>query len=255
MTDSSKFLNVALKAVRAAEKVTLGYYHKKLRVSLKADQTPVTTADLAAEKTIIKVIRGAFPDHSFFGEESGRTGRKNDYLWVIDPIDGTKNFIAKIPLWGTLLALMYKGEVIVGVSHLPLLKEMLWAVRGQGAFLNGKKVKVSHKPDLSQSMLSFGSLEAFRRKGWERNILSLIYHTKRHRAFGDLWAYHLLAAGKLEVVIEASIKIMDVAPFDLIVREAGGLTSDIKGRKLHPDINTFVATNGKLHNEVLDYFK
>jgi len=255
VTDSSKFLDVALKAVRAAEKVTLGYYRKKPRVSLKADQTPVTAADRSAEKTIIKVIRETFPDHSFFGEESGRSEGNSDYLWIIDPIDGTKNFIAKIPLWGTLIALMHKGEVIVGVSNLPLLKEMLWAVKGKGAFLNGKKVRVSQKSELSQSMLSFGSLEAFRRNGWEKNILSLIYHTKRHRAFGDLWAYHLLAAGKLEVVIEASIKIMDVAPFDLIIREAGGLTSDIKGRKLHPDINTFVATNGKLHKEALGYFK
>jgi histidinol-phosphatase len=255
VTDSSKFLNVALNAIRAAEKITLDNYRRKPRVSLKADQTPVTTADIAAEKAILKVIQKAFPDHSFFGEESGRTGRKSDYLWIIDPIDGTKNFIAKIPLWGTLVALLHKGEVIVGVSNLPLLKEMLWAVRGKGAFLNGKKVKVSQKSELSQSMLSFGSLEAFRRNGWEKNILSLIYHTKRHRAFGDLWAYHLLAAGKLEVVIEASIKIMDVAPFDLIIREAGGLTSDMKGRKLHPKINSFVATNGKLHNKVLNYFK
>ncbi len=255
MKDSSKFLNVALQAVKAAERVTLGYYHKKLRVTLKANLTPVTVADYAAEKAIIKVIQKTFPEHSFIGEESGRSEGNSDYLWVIDPIDGTKNFIAKIPLWGTLIALLHKGEVIVGVSHLPLLKEMLWAVRGKGAFLNGKKVKVSQKSDLSQSMLSFGSLEAFRHRGWEKNILSLIYHTKRHRAFGDLWAYHLLAAGKLEVVIEASIKIMDVAPFDLIIREAGGLTSDIKGRKLHPEINTFVATNGKLHKEVLNYFK
>lgn len=254
MADPSKFLKVALKAVKAAEKVTLDYYRRKPRVSLKADQTPVTTADIAAEKSVIKVIREAFPDHSFFGEESGRSGKSSDYLWIIDPIDGTKNFIAKIPLWGTLIALMYKGKVIVGVSNIPLLKETLWAVKGQDAFLNGKKVKVSQKSDLSQSMLSFGSLEAFHRKGWEKNILSLIYQTKRHRAFGDLWAYHLLAAGKLEVVIEASIKIMDVAPFDLIVREAGGLTSDIKGRKFHPEINTFVATNGRLYEEVLNYF-
>jgi len=253
--DCSEFLKVALDAARLAERIALSYYAKKQKVRLKPDHTPVTVADQKAERAIIETIKKNFPDHGCLGEESGKTGTDAEYVWIIDPIDGTKNFISKIPIWGTLIALMRRQEVIVGVSNLPLLKETLWGVKGHGAFLNGEKVRVSGSRKLSQSMLSFGSLAAFYQKGLGKNILSLICHTKRQRAFGDLWAYHLLVAGKIDLVVEASIKLVDVAPFALIVEEAGGRTTDLEGNRLHSDISTFVATNGKLHNQVLRYFK
>ncbi len=250
-----KFLTVAKRAINEASKITLDYYTKQnFSVSIKKDNTPVTIADKKAEKTIIKVIKESFPDHLFHGEETGITnqrGKASDYMWIIDPIDGTKNFIAGIPLWGTLIALMYKGEVILGLSYVPLMKEMLWAEKGKGAFLNGKKVHVSKISSLSKSMISFGSISTFYDKNKGNEIIKLINSCYRQRSFGDLYPYHLLASGKIDIVVEAAIKLVDVAPFDCIIREAGGKTSDLKGIPLNTKTSSFVATNGKLHNKTI----
>jgi histidinol-phosphatase len=250
----SKFLQVAKKAVRKGAEVTLSYYQTNLTIDIKKDRTPVTIADKEAEKVIIQTIREYFPDHGFLGEESGKSGDQSDYLWLIDPIDGTKNFIAGIPLWGNLIALMHKGEVILGVSYVPLMKELLWAEKGKGAFLNNEQVHVSDKKSLDQSMVSFGSLQPFEEKGWGKGIDSLIHACKRHRSFGDLWPYHLLASGKLEIVVEAAIKVVDVAPFVCIIKEAGGETSDLNGNPLDTSVSSFIATNGKTHKKALSYF-
>ncbi len=247
----SRFLQVAKKAARAGGQVAMSYYRKNLTVQLKKDKSPVTRADREAEKAIIKCIKSVFPDHAFYGEESGRSSRKSDYLWIIDPIDGTKNFIAGIPLWGTLIALMHKDEVIVGVSHMPALKEMVWAEKGRGAYLNGTLIHVSKESKLADSMISFGSLPAFKRKSVDKNLLALLDKTGRQRSFGDLWPYHLLASGRLEIVVEAKIKAYDVAPFVVIMNEAGGKTSDIFGASFSTEISSFLATNGMVHAEVI----
>ena len=250
-----KYLDIALKAVKAADKVTLAYFGKKPRTRLKADMSPVTVADMKAERAIIETIRRAFPGHDFYGEEYGRTGARSEYLWIIDPIDGTKNFIGGIPLWGTLIALMHRNELIVGVSHLPLMGETLWAERGKGAFFNGKKVRVSKIDSLDNAMISFGSPGTFRKIGKDVALMSLVYACKRQRAFGDQWPYHLLATGRLEIALEYRIKPMDVAPLALIIKEAGGVATDLEGRPFNLNINSFLATNGKLHQAALGYFK
>ncbi len=247
----SRYLQIARRAAREAGRVSMSYYRKNLTVHLKSDKSPVTRADRETEKAIIRTIRSEFPDHSFFGEEFGRSKKQSDFIWIIDPIDGTKNFIAGIPLWGNLIALMYRGEIIVGVSHLPVLKEMVWAEKGKGAFLNGKPIHVSTEAKLSESMISFGSLPAFKRKGMEKQLLRLLDNTGRQRSFGDLWPYHLLASGKLEVVVEASIRAYDVAPFVVIMQEAGGQTSDMAGKPFSLDIGSFLATNGRVHDKVV----
>ena len=253
----SKFMTVAKRAASAAAKVTLKHYGSNLKVMLKPNRTPVTVADREAEKTIVRTIRAAFPDHGFYGEEFGAHGtekQKSDYTWIIDPIDGTKNFIAGIPLWGTLIALRHKEQIILGLSHIPRMNELLWAERGHGAFLNGKRVHVSDNSRLSTSMVSYGSLPAFKEISKEKSLLSLIKASKRQRSFGDCWPYHLLACGKLELVVEAKIKLVDVAPFDLIIREAGGNASDIHGNEIGLNPVTFLATNGRVHNQALQIF-
>jgi histidinol-phosphatase len=247
----SRFLQVAKRAAREGARVAMSYYEKNLTVELKADRSPVTRADRETEKTIIRTIRAEFPDHNFFGEEFGRSSKRSEYVWIIDPIDGTKNFIAGIPLWGTLIALMHGNEVIVGVSYIPTLKEMVWAEKGKGAFLNGKQIHVSRKAKLSDSMISFGSLPAFKRKRLGTKLLKLLDKTGRQRSFGDLWPYHLLASGRLEIVVEASIRAYDIAPFVVIMQEAGGTTSDIAGHPFSLEISSFLATNGNVHDNVL----
>ena len=251
----SKFLQVAMQAVNAMERVTVGYYYKSPKVRSKADKSPVTIADINAEKAAIRVIKAHFPNHAIYGEESGYRETGSEFTWVIDPIDGTRNFIQQIPLWGNLLALMHQDQVILGVSNVPLLNERLWAQSGSGAFLNGEQVKVSQVSTLSKSMISYGSISSFRKTHREPQLLKLLHATARQRAFGDLWPYHLLASGKIEMVIEAQIKPVDVAPFVCIIEEAGGATSDILGRPFSLGIRTFVATNGNLHKRAVGYFK
>lgn len=251
----SRFLQVAMEAVNAMERLTVGYYYKKPKVRSKADKSPVTIADTSAEKAAIKVIRKYFPNHAIFGEESGHRKTSSEFTWIIDPIDGTRNFIAGIPLWGNLIALTHQDHVVLGISNVPLLNERLWAERGTGAFLNGNPVRVSTKPAMRDSMVSFSSVVSFHKTRREPNLLNLLHATARQRAFGDLWPYHLLASGKLEIVIEAQIKPVDVAPFVCIIEEAGGSTSDLLGRPFSLGIRNFAATNGKLHQRTVGYFK
>ncbi len=179
---------------------------------------------------------------------------ESEYTWVIDPIDGTKNYISGIPIWGTLIALFCSDDVIMGVSHVPMFDEMLWAEKGKGAFLNYRPVGVSNISDLKQSKISFGSLGSFKDKNLESAILPLIYKADRQRSIGDLWPYHLLSCGKLDIVAEAAVKIMDIAPFGVIIPEAGGRVSDLFGNKINFDTATFLATNGRLHDQVVDSF-
>lgn len=250
----SQFLQVAMQAVNAAERITVEYFYKAPRVRAKADKSPVTIADIRAEKAMIAAIKRYYPDHSFFCEESGHTRTDSEYTWVIDPIDGTRNFVSRIPLWGNLVALMHRDDIILGISNVPLMNERLWAAKGQGAFLNGERVRVSKKSRLREAMISYSSMASFHKTGREKQLLKLLHATARQRAFGDLWPYHLLASGRLEIVIEAQIKPVDVAPFVCIVDEAGGETSDITGRSFSLGIRAFVATNGHLHKNTLRYF-
>ena len=248
----TKYLSTAIKAAEVAAEIGMRYYGNKPKVEIKADQSPVTIADREIEYAVIKTVSKVFPNHGFLGEETGLTNKDADFLWIIDPIDGTKNFIDGIPLWGNLIALMHNGEIIAGVSNIPAMGELLWAEKGKGAFLNDKRVRVSKRNKLDQSSVSYGSLYAFKKAGKYRKVLTLIDSCKRQRCFGDCWPYHLLAAGKIDIVVESAINVYDIAPFDIIIREAGGKVSDLEGKKLSTSINGFLATNGQIHDSALN---
>lgn len=162
--DSNTFLEVALEAAQAAEKILLKYINTTITVELKSDQSPVTVADKEAEAVIISTIQNAFPDHGFLGEETGLTRERAEYVWVIDPIDGTKNYIRGVPIFGSLIALMKNGEVILGVSNVPLMKELFYAEKGKGAYKNGIPVTVSTRPTLKESYVSHGGINYFIKK-------------------------------------------------------------------------------------------
>jgi len=255
MKKQSKFLKVALRAAKKAEKILLKYYYKEIRVGIKKDLSPVTIADKEAEKIIIKTIKKYFPSHGFLAEESASDIKNKDYLWIIDPIDGTKNYLRKIPLFATQIALMEKGELVLGVSNAPLLRELLYAEKGGGAYYNKYKIKVSSVRELKQSHLLFGGIEHFARKNLIKHLISLIGNTRGHRGIGDFWCYHLLAQGKADIMIEAYTKIWDVAAAKIIVEEAGGMVTDIKGKEININTSSFLATNRKLHQRVLASFK
>ncbi len=252
---SSQFLKVALEAAKNAEEIITSYYTDgTLKVELKEDETPVTRADTEAERAIRETITQAFPDHGFLGEEYGTQEGTSPYMWIIDPIDATKNYIRKIPIFGTQIALMKDEELILGVSNAPLLNELLYAEVGNGAFLNGEPIKVSNVSQPADAMVCHGGLKWFVEKSTFPGIYNLINDAARTRGFGDFYMYHLVASGRVDAVIEAAISIWDIAAITVIVREAGGKVTDIHGQAITKDTASLVATNGILHNTILDYF-
>ena len=250
----SQFLTVALEAAKNAEEVITAYYSDDIKVELKDDETPVTLADRGAEKVIRDTISRAFPDHGFLGEEFGTQKGTSPYMWIIDPIDATKNYIRKIPIFGTQIALMKDDELILGVSNAPLLNELLYAEAGGGAFLNGEPIQVSDVSQPKDAMICHGGLNWFTEKGTFPGIYNLINNTARSRGFGDFYMYHLVASARADAVIEAAISIWDIAAITVIVREAGGKVTDIQGQPVTKETASLVATNGVLHSTVLNYF-
>ena len=250
----SQFLKVALEAAKNAEEVITAYYTGDIAVELKDDETPVTLADRGAEKVIRETIKQAFPDHGFLGEEFGIEEGDSPYVWIIDPIDATKNYIRKIPIFGTQIALMENEELILGVSNAPLLNELLYAEAGNGAFLNGKPIQVSDVAHPKDAMVCHGGLKWFIEKGTFPGAYNLIKDAARTRGFGDFYMYHLVASARADAVIEAAISVWDIAAATVIVREAGGQVTDIQGQAITKDTASLVATNGVLHDTVLDYF-
>ncbi len=252
---TTDFLTVAIDAAKSAENIITSYYNQNvIKVELKSDETPVTRADTEAEKSIRETIKNAFPDHGFLGEEFGTEVGASPYTWIIDPIDATKNYIRKIPIFGTQIALMHHDELILGVSNAPLLNELLYAENGKGAFLNGEPIKVSNVTQPSDAMICHGGLKWFVEKNTFHGIYNLINDTARSRGFGDFYMYHLVASGRADVVVEAAISIWDIAAITVIVQEAGGTVTDILGRNITRDTDSLIATNGHLHDNVLNYF-
>lgn len=249
-----EFLEVAIEGARKAEKIIKKYYSQDVEAKLKTDLTFVTKADQEAEDIIKQIIKKYFPSHSILGEETGIENKKSEYIWIIDPLDGTKNFLRKIPFFGTQIALMKGDEIILGVSNAPIMKELIYAEKNKGAFLNREKISVSPIKSLNEAYMSYGSLNLFDKKSILEPLIKLDYNTRGHRGFGDCWSYHLLAQGKVDIMVEAETKIWDIAASSCIIEESGGKITDISGNKITLDTNSAIATNGFLHNEVLNYF-
>jgi len=251
---NNDFLEIAKIAARKAGEIHLKYFSQDVDYSLKGDATPVTLADKESEKIIIETIKEKFPDHGFLGEESGKSSSDSEYLWIIDPLDSTKNFIRGLPLFSTEIALMKDDELLVGVSYAAAINDMAFAAKGMGAFVNDKKVEVSKIDDLAESYLSYSNLKYYDQDGSLGKLIELSHKVRSCRAIGDAWPYRRLAEGKIDIVVEASIKIWDIAAITLIIEEAGGKVTDMQGNKINLDSTTILATNGKLHQEILDSF-
>lgn len=240
----SEFLTVALEAARAAEEVIKKYYDTGVEVTMKEDYSPVTVADVETEKTIKKIILGAFPEHGFYGEETGKTNPDAEYNWLIDPIDGTKSFIRKYPFFSTQIALMKGDELILGVSNGLMFGELAWAEKGQGAFLNGEAIHVSDIQTFKDASLSAGNIAtmAADEKLW-RGYGTLATKVHRTRGYGDFYHYHLLASGKIDIIVESDVNILDVAALSVIIKEAGGCFTDMQGNDLDLETRTVISTN------------
>ena len=240
-------LAAALEAAGKAERIIMGYYGHKVLSRLKADDSPVTQADVEAEEAIIATLREHFPNYGFFAEESGASGGSKGPVWVIDPIDGTKNFVRGIPLFATQIALTRGGVPVLGVSCMPAMGETLFAEAGQGAYRGSERLAVSGVDTLSSAQVSFGGLNHFLQHGRTQALLNLAAAAGRTRAFGDAYAYHLLATGRCEIVAEAHICFWDIAALTVIIGEAGGRCTDLAGRPVGAETSDILCSNGKLH--------
>lgn len=248
----SAHLDAALDAAAAAAEVIRGLYRRNVRVEVKADKTPVTEADVGAERAIRAVLEARFPGYGFYGEETGASAMESEYVWLVDPIDGTKAFVREYPMFSTQIALMRRGELVLGVSSAPVYGELAWAERGQGAFLDGEPLHVSDIADLPSAALSAGNLKSLARSGAWGRYGGVVAEAGRIRGYGDFLHYHLLAAGKIDAVIESDLNILDIAALAVIVEEAGGKVTDLAGGPVKLATTHLLATNGRLHGMLLE---
>jgi histidinol-phosphatase len=226
-----------------------------LRVDTKPDLTPVTDADRAVESELREVLGRERPQDSIVGEEFGGTATLSGRQWIIDPIDGTKNFVRGVPVWASLIALLDDGVPDVGVVSAPALRRRWWAARDRGAFaaVEGgppRRISVSSVAQLDSASLSFSSLSGWAQRGLRDRFIELTDAVWRVRAYGDFFSYCLLAEGAVDIAAEPEVSVWDLAALDILVREAGGTFTGLDGAA-GPHRGSAVATNGLLHEQVL----
>ena len=226
-----------------------------LRVDTKPDLTPVTDADRAVEAEVRQALGHERPDDSILGEEFGGTTTFSGRQWIIDPIDGTKNFVRGVPVWASLIALLEDGVPSVGVVSSPALQRRWWAASDAGAFAAvgdapARLLSVSSVAQLNSASLSFSSLSGWVQLGLRERFLDLTDAVWRVRAYGDFLSYCLVAEGAVDIAAEPEVSVWDLAPLDILVREAGGTFTSLDGTA-GPHGGSAVATNGVLHDQVL----
>lgn len=255
-TAPSPDLALALRLADAADAVTLGRFHAlDLLVQTKPDLTPVSDADTAAETAVRELLAAERPGDAVLGEEEGLVG-EGPRQWVVDPVDGTKNYVRGVPVWATLIALQVDGEVTVGVVSAPALGRRWWAGRGEGAWVRDsptagpRRCRVSGVGRLGDASLSYSSLGGWEDQGRLGRLLELSRTVWRTRAYGDFWSHVLVAEGAVDVSCEPEVNLWDLAALSVVVEEAGGRFTDLAGAR-GPGGGSVVATNGRLHDEVL----
>jgi histidinol-phosphatase len=242
-------LALALELADLADAVTLRRWRTDLVVETKPDLTPVTEADREVEQVLRMALTRARPGDAVLGEEDGLTG-SGPRRWVVDPIDGTKNYVRGMPVWATLVALQVDEVGVVGVVSAPALNRRWWARRGGGAFADGRPIQVSAVATLSDAYLSYASLTGWESAGALDRFLDLTRACWRTRAVGDFWSHVLVAEGAVDLAVEPEVSLWDLAALAVVVEEAGGRFTDLAGRP-GPDGGSAVATNGLLHDAVL----
>jgi histidinol-phosphatase len=250
--DAGHALSAAREAAAAAAEIIRHYWHRGVAVEWKADATPVTVADREAEQAIRTVLASALPQAAIFGEEYGLEGARDGLLWLVDPLDGTKSFVRRTPFFSTQIALMDRGELVLGVSSAPVYGETMWARAGAGAWLDGERVRVAPTDTMAQASLSTGNVKTLTRDARWNALGALIRDSSRIRGYGDFCHYHLLARGGLDLVIESDVHILDVAALAVIVREAGGVFTDLDGKPPGLDTTSVLAGVPAIHAQALE---
>jgi len=244
-------LAAAREAAAAAADVIRHYWRRGVEVELKSDATPVTIADREAEQAIRRVLQAALPQASIYGEEFGLDGERGGLLWLVDPLDGTKSFVRRTPFFSTQIALMDGDELVLGVSCAPVYGETMWASAGNGAWLDGERVRVAGIDTIGEASLSIGNVRTLTSDARWEALGALIRDSNRIRGYGDFCHYHLLARGSLDLVIESDVNILDIAALAVIVREAGGVFTDLDGAPLTLDTRSVLAGTPAIHAQAL----
>ncbi|HWF52197.1 MAG TPA: inositol monophosphatase family protein [Solirubrobacteraceae bacterium] len=251
-------LRLALELADLADSITVARFRASdLVVDTKPDLTPVTEADRDVEQALRRHLQAARPGDSVLGEEYGTApADESTRRWILDPIDGTKNYVRGVPVWATLIALEQDAQVTVGVVSAPALVRRWWAARGLGAFMRegvdtgARPLSVSAVGELAAAQLSFAGLEDWLAIDRLEAVVELTRRSWRTRSFGDFWAYMLVAEGAMEVALDPVVSLWDLAAPQVIVEEAGGRFSDLSGARA-PDRGDAIATNGLVHDAAL----
>jgi histidinol-phosphatase len=243
-------LAFALELADLADAITLErFLADDLVVETKPDLSPVTEADRAVEQVLRKRIAEERPGHGVVGEEFG-ADQPAGTRWILDPIDGTKNYLRGVPVFATLIALERDGAGVIGVASAPALHRRWWAARGEGAFVNGRRIRVSGVAELSDAVLSYASLGSWEQHGLGDQFLNLARGCWRTRGFGDFWSHMLVAEGAADLAVEPEVELWDLAAPQVIVEEAGGRFTDLGGTPTAAG-GSVVSSNGLLHDQVL----
>ena len=256
-TDHTDDLRLAHVLADDADSLTLARFKAlDLHVMSKPDLTPVTDADKAVEEGIRRTLSRVRSRDAVIGEEQGTTGH-SQRRWIVDPIDGTKNYVRGVPVWATLIALAIDDEVVLGVVSAPQLQRRWWASAGSGAWtgrslLKATKCEVSDVRRLADASLSYSSLSGWDERDRLDDFVSLSRRCWRTRAYGDFWSYMLLAEGAVDIAAEPELALYDMAALDVIVREAGGRFTSLDGTD-GPWGGNALATNGHLHDAALSF--
>lgn len=244
-------LTAAREAATAAADIIKYYWRRGVETELKDDATPVTIADREAEQAIRQILRAALPQAAIYGEEFGLDGERGGLMWLVDPLDGTKSFVRRTPFFSTQIALMDGDELVVGVSSAPIYGETMWASKGGGAWLDGEPARIADTTDLGQMSLSIGNVKTLTADQRWDTLGALIRESNRIRGYGDFCHYHLLARGSLDAVIESDVNILDIAALAVIVRESGGVFTDLSGAPLTLETTSVLAATDGLHAPLL----
>jgi len=253
--DPEALRRFALEIVDETDAIALGHFAGELTITAKHDRTLVTQADTEVETRLRSRIADAFPGHGILGEEFGSEAGDGETRWIIDPIDGTNNFVRGIPVWATLLAVERSGALVAAVASAPALRQRWHAVIGSGARTQAaggpeREIHASVIASLDQAQLLFSTLRSLDRAGIGEGVRSAVGRAWRDRGFGDFWGYMLVAQGSAEAMFEVGPTTWDLAAPALIVAEAGGRFTDLGGQSSYTG-PTALASNGVLHDELL----
>ena len=242
-------LAFAVELAEEAGRIAMRYFGHELEVRVKPDRTPVTEADTAIEAMIRERIRERYPGDAILGEENGLEG-EGERCWIVDPIDGTKNFTDGIQIWATLIALAMADEPVVGVAYAPALGERYEAARGAGAKLNGSAIHVSTADRISRSFIVHSDAGEWLAGEHGEVLREIVLEARRDRGYGDFWGHMLVARGSADVMFEPELATWDVAAVQVVVEEAGGTVTTFEGEPPHHG-SSALTTNGLLHDEIV----